>query len=178
MGRAPRLLTDAADQVALALDNAQMFDKLTRLTDRLSLLYEVSQIATQLDLDSTLAKAVRAVRVSTEWPTVAAFLLDASRALAAKAAVGDAAQEILERHVPPDDGIVKSAASSLQAQRAAAPASEMAAPIRIGQHLLGVLAAYSGQPGAFTDEDLELLSAVAGTLAMAAAYAELAQRRP
>jgi GAF domain-containing protein len=79
--------------------------------------------------------------------------------------------------VPPDDDIVKSVESSLQTQRAAAPASEMAAPICIGQHLLGVLAAYSRQPGAFTDEDLELLSAVADTLAMAAAYAELSQRR-
>ena len=172
-----RLLTEAADQVALALDNAQMYDQMTRLTDRLSLVYEVSQIATQLDLDSTLAKAVRAVRASTQWPTVAAFLLDASQALAARAAVGDAAQEILARCVPPDDDIVKSAGASLQTQRAAAPASEMAAPICIGQHLLGVLAVYSRQPGAFTDEDLELLSAVADTLAMAAAYAELSQRR-
>jgi GAF domain-containing protein len=171
-----RLLTEAADQVALALDNAQMFDQMTRLTDRLSLLYEVSQIATQLDLDSTLSRAVHAVRVSTQWPTVAAFLLDASQALAARAAVGDAAQEILAR-VPSDDDIVKSAGASLQTQRAAAPASEMAAPICIGQHLLGVLAAYSRQPGAFADEDLALLSAVADTLAMAAAYAELSQRR-
>ena len=171
-----RLLTEAADQVALALDNAQMYDQMTRLTDRLSLVYEVSQIATQLDLDSTLAKAVRAVRASTQWPTVAAFLVDASQALTARAAVGDAAQEILGR-MPPDDDIVKSVESSLQTQRAAAPASEMAAPICIGQHLLGVLAAYSWQPGAFTDEDLELLSAVADTLAMSAAYAELSQRR-
>lgn len=172
-----RLLTDAADQVALALDNAQMFDKMTRLTDRLSLVYEVSQIATQLDLDSMLTKALRAVRVSTGWPTVAAFLLDASQALEATAAVGDAAQEILERRVPPDDGVVQRVASSLQTQRGTAPASEMAAPICISQRLFGVLAAYSRQPDAFTDEDLELLSAVAGTLAMAAAYAELSQRR-
>jgi len=171
-----RLLTEAADQVALALDNAQMYDQMTRLTDRLTLVYEVSQIATQLDLDSTLAKAVRAVRASTQWPTVAAFLLDASQALTARAAVGDAAQEILGR-VPPDDGIVKSAGLSLRAQSAAAPASEMATPICIGQHLLGALAAYSRQPGAFADEDLALLSAVADTLAMAAAYAELSQRR-
>ena len=171
-----RLLTDAADQVALALDNAQMFDKMTRLTDRLSLVYEISQIATQLDLDTTLAKAVRAIRASTEWPTVAAFLLDVNQSLVVKAATGVGAQEILEGQSPPADGAVNRAAFSLRAQRAASPASEMAAPICIGQHLLGALSVHSAQPDAFTDEDSELLSAVADTLAMAAAYAELSQR--
>lgn len=171
-----RLLTDAADQVALALDNAQMFDKMTRLTDRLSLVYEISQIATQLDLDTMLAKAVRAIRASTEWPTVAAFLLDANQSLVVKAATGVGAQEILEGQSLPADGAVNRAASSLRAQRAASPASEMAAPICIGQHLLGALSVHSAQPDAFTDEDSELLSAVADTLAMAAAYAELSQR--
>jgi GAF domain-containing protein len=171
-----RLLTDAADQVALALDNAQMYDNMTRLADRLSLVYEISQIATQLDLDTTLAKAVRAIRTATDWPTVAAFLLDAEQSLAARAAVGDAAQEILQRHLPPDDGVVKRAATGLQAEHIPSPASEMAAPICIGQHLLGVLYAHSAQPETFANEDLELLSAVADTLAMAAAYAELSQR--
>jgi GAF domain-containing protein len=108
---------------------------------------------------------------------VAAFLRDQSQALAAKAVVGDAAQEILECRLSPEDGIVKSAVSGLQAQRVASPASEMAAPIRIGQHLLGVLYVHNAQPEAFTEEDLELLSAVADTLAMAAAYAELSQRQ-
>ena len=172
-----RLLTDAADQMALALDNAQMFDKMTRLTDRLSLVYDIGQIATQLDLDSTLSKAVRAIRASTDWPTVAVFLSDANQSLTAKSAAGEGAQEILGQS-PPTDGTVYRAGSSFQAQRVTLPVSEMAAPICIGQQLLGVLSAHSTQPDTFTDKDSELLSAVADTLAMAAAYAELSQRVP
>ena len=171
-----RLLTDAADQMALALDNAQMFDKMTRLTDRLSLVYEIGQIATQLDLDSTLSKAVRAIRASTDWPTVAVFLSDANQSLTAKSAAGEGAQEILGQS-PPTDGTVYRAGSSFQAQRVTLSVSEMAALICIGQQLLGVLSAHSTQPDTFTDKDSELLSAVADTLAMAAAYAELSQRR-
>jgi len=43
--------------------------------------------------------------------------------------------------------------------------------------VLGVLDSKSAQPDAFTDQDLELLSAVADTLAMAVAYVELAPRQ-
>jgi len=172
-----QLLSDAADQVALALDNARMFDTMTRLTDRLSLLYEVSQMAAQQDLDLTLTRTVRAVRAATGWATVAAFLLDAERTLVAWAAAGDSAQDIIERRSPPSGSVVERAVSTVQAQLVCSAASEIAAPIHIGQRVLGVLGSKSAQPDAFTDQDLELLSAVADTLAMAVAYVELAPRQ-
>jgi GAF domain-containing protein len=172
-----RLLSDAADQVALALDNARMFDTMTRLTDRLSLLYEVSQTTAQPDLDLALDQALRAVRAATGWPTVSAFLFDEHQTLAARAAVGAWAQEVLEHRRPSGDGIIAQAASTAQVQRAGDTMSEIAAPVCIGGRVLGVLDAVSAEPDTFTSEDLELLSAVADTLALAIAYAELSQRQ-
>ena len=62
-------------------------------------------------------------------------------------------------------------------QRAGDTMSEIAAPVCIGGRVLGVLDAISTQPDAFTSQDLELLSAIADTLALAIAYAELSQRQ-
>lgn len=172
-----RLLSDAADQVALALDNARMFDTLSRLTDRLSLLYEVSQVAAQLDLDSALDQALRAVRSATGWPTVSAFLFDEHHALVIRAPVSSPGQDALERRTLSGDGIIAQAASTGQAQRADDTISEIAVPICMGGRVLGALDAAGTQPDAFTNQDLELLAAVADTLAMAVAYAELSRRQ-
>lgn len=171
-----RLLSDAADQVAVALDNARIFDTMTRLTDRLSLVYEIGQMATQLDLDSMIAQVVRTVRASTGWPTVAAFLLNARGVLELQAAVGDSAQTLLECPWHSGERLVSRAMSIALPLRICENTSAMAAPIRIGQRVLGVLGAYSAEPDFFTNEDLELFSSVADTLAMAVAYAEQSRR--
>ena len=52
----------------------------------------------------------------------------------------------------------------------------MAAPICIGERVLGVIGVHNPEPDCFSAEDLELLSSVADTLAMAVAYAELSKR--
>jgi len=171
-----RLLADAADQVGVALDNAQMFEQMTRLTDRLSLLYEISQEARQLDLEAALAKAVRAIRASTGWPTVAAFLRDENRSPVSQALAGGGAELIAEQRAPSGERLIDLAISTTRPQQTREGAAVMAAPIHIGQRVLGVVGAYSKQPDCFTDEDLELFSSIADTLAMAAAYAELSQR--
>jgi GAF domain-containing protein len=171
-----RLLTAAADQVAVALDNARIFDTLTRLTDRLSLLYEISQTATQLEFDQALEQAVRAIRSYTGWPTVAAFLLDREGKPVPLASAGQAAQAILDYRLPSGESLVAQAISSAQVERASNGAAVMVAPIRIGSRLLGVLGVHSEQADGFSDQDQELVSSVADTLAMAAAYAEVSRR--
>ena len=171
-----RLLADAADQVALALDNARIFDTLTRLTDRLSLLYETSQMAAQLDLDPAVAQVVRAVRASTGWPTIAAFFLDENQTPTLQASVGNSAQAIQEHKWPSGEGLMARAISIALPLRNCDGASAMVAPIRIGQRVLGMLGVYNAEPDCYTNEDLELLSSVADTLAMAVAYAELSKR--
>jgi GAF domain-containing protein len=171
------LLNDATDQVALALDNAQMFERMTHLADRLSLLYEISQEARQPDLEAALAKTVRAIRASTGWPTVAAILLDNDQTPVIHASVGDAAQEILVHRLPSGEGLVALAISTAQSQRACEGTAAMAAPICLGQRVMGVLGTHSTQLDCFTEDDLDLLSSVADTLAMAVAYAELSKRQ-
>jgi GAF domain-containing protein len=171
-----RLLADAADQVALALDNARIFDTMTRLTDRLSLLYEIGQMATQLDLDSAVAQAVRAIRASTGWPTVAAFFLDEDHSPILRASVGDSVQAILEHKWPSGEGLMARAISIALPLRNCEGASAMVAPVRIGQRVLGMLGVYNAEPDCYTNEDMELLSSVADMLAMAVAYAELSKR--
>jgi GAF domain-containing protein len=138
--------------------------------------YEVSQTATQLDLDLALDQVVRAVRASTGWPTVAAFLLDSACKPVTQTSVGPATQAILDYRLPSGDSLVQAAISSMQVQRVCNGAAAIVAPIRIGARVLGVLAAYSEQVESFSDQDQELVSSVADTLAMAAAYAELSRR--
>jgi GAF domain-containing protein len=168
-----RLLADAADQVGVALDNAQMFEQMTRLTDRLSLLYEISQEVRQLDLEAALAKAVRAIRATTGWPNVAALLFDHQRNSIARTSVGGESELIETQCLPSGERLVDLVISTASAQRTREGAPVMAAPIHIGQRVIGALGACSQQPDGFTDQDMEFLSSVADTLAMAAAYSEL-----
>jgi GAF domain-containing protein len=149
---------------------------MTHLTDRLSLLYEIGQMATQLDLDKAVAQAVRAIRASTGWATIAAFFLDENQTFALRASAGNSAQAILEHKWPSGEGLMARAISIALPLRHCEGASAMVAPIRIGQRVLGVLGVYNAEPDCYTNEDLELLSSVADTLAIAVAYAELSKR--
>ena len=51
-------------------------------------------------------------------------------------------------------------------------ATELAVPVRAGEHALGVLTVVRGRPGAFDDEETSLLSTLGGQLALALRRAE------
>ena len=62
-------------------------------------------------------------------------------------------------------------AAPLEASRSEA-ATELAVPVRAGEHALGVLTVLRGRPGAFDEEEMNLLSTLAGQLALALRRAE------
>ena len=62
-------------------------------------------------------------------------------------------------------------ASPLEAARSET-ATELAIPVRAGEHALGVLTVTRGQPGAFDEEETSLLSTLGGQLALALRRAE------
>lgn len=62
-------------------------------------------------------------------------------------------------------------ASPLEASRSEA-ATELAVPVRAGEHALGVLTVLRGRPGAFDEEETSLLATLGGQLALALRRAE------
>jgi signal transduction histidine kinase/DNA-binding response OmpR family regulator len=62
-------------------------------------------------------------------------------------------------------------AAPLEASRSEA-ATELAVPVRAGEHALGVLTVLRGRPGAFDEEETSLLSTLGGQLALALRRAE------
>ena len=62
-------------------------------------------------------------------------------------------------------------AAPLEAARSET-ATELAVPVRAGEHALGVLTVTRGQPGAFDEEETSLLSTLGGQLALALRRAE------
>ncbi len=62
-------------------------------------------------------------------------------------------------------------AAPLEASRSE-NATELAVPVRAGEHALGVLTVLRGRPGAFDDEETSLLSTLGGQLALALRRAE------
>ena len=75
---------------------------------------------------------------------------------------------------PPDPEALRWAlrlASPLEASRSET-ATELAVPVRAGEHALGVLTVSRGRPGAFDEEETSLLSTLGGQLALALRRAE------
>ncbi|MEJ5311521.1 MAG: GAF domain-containing protein [Anaerolineae bacterium] len=73
------LMQAAADQMALAIRNAQIYDDQRRLAERQTTLYEVLRtIGTLLDPDAVLLVAVDKIAALTNWPVVTILLPDKS----------------------------------------------------------------------------------------------------
>ncbi len=71
------LMQAAADQMALAIRNAQIYDDQRRLAERQTTLYETLRtIGTLLDPDAVLLVAVDKIAAMTNWPVVTILLPD------------------------------------------------------------------------------------------------------
>ncbi len=166
-----KLLGGAADQIAISLDNAKMFDTMMRMADRMGLLYTLSKIATGADLSGVLSQSVRAMRQATRWSDLAVLLLDESRRmLVARASLGNA----LPGELSPDEALVSSAWHTCEAGivESSIWGTVLVAPISAERRPYGVLLVKGGADM----EDVELLSAAADILASAIINAELRRK--
>ncbi|UCC64735.1 MAG: GAF domain-containing protein [Anaerolineae bacterium] len=180
-------IKSAADQVALALRNAQMYEEQRRLADRQITLYEVlSTVGEHLEPEVIAQAAVEAVARLTGWSAVAVLLPDeAMTHLSVEAAAGRLSATQGWR-IPADQGVSGRAFRTAQMQHvpdvSADPdyvnghpdiRSELAVPMCRGEQVLGVLDVASDQWSGFDDDDVLLAESLAEAVALALENAHL-----
>lgn len=184
-----------ADQAAVAIENARLYEETKRRLDESSLLYEMSVAGTSsLDFAEVSKRTVEALQRSIGFEYVALFLVNDDHETVELYATSGLAAE-LERHsrIKIGRGIVGSVVASgtllnvpdvRQDPRhlpgIAATRSELCVPLRVGERVIGAIDLQSSRPAAFSTHDELLLSAVAGQWAVlldnTRLYAETQQR--
>jgi len=183
-----------AQQAAVAIDNARRFQTERERSERLALLNDLGRALTvALDQDTILGLAVERTAGRFAYAHVEVFLLDpASNELVRSKHVDSGLREIdshLGRRQPVGVGIVGRAAETRQTYLSgdvlADPRyinplglntrSEIAVPLRIEDHVIGVLNVESDQLNAFSTDDVAMLETLAGQVSAALSITELYQ---
>jgi len=169
------------NQVAIALENARLFQETRRRLDEMSVVSNVALVgAAGRPFDETVARATEAL--TRLWPDALLgflFLDEADQSLRPHPSYHGAPPETLAIvRVPVDKGITGWAVRERQPVRVgdvlADPRylgletntrSEMAAPLVAGERIFGVINVESRLLDAFSGDDLRLLSTLAGQLA-------------
>ena len=188
------LMKAAADQIALALRNAQIYDQQREMARNQAALYGVMRaVGEQLNPPSVAGAAVEAiVRLvgPANWSRVSLALPDDERsAWVAYTHKGDSPLTVGQAH-DMAEGIVGRAFSSGQTQSVPRVGgdpdyhtgdpdtrSELAVPLRHGDQVLGVLNLESDQPQAFGPADRQLAESLADAVALVLDNANLYQAK-
>ncbi len=175
----------AANQMALAVRNAQIFDARSRMAERQTRLYEVLRaIGDTLDPDEVARLAVSAIAQRTGWPSVAIAVPDEGGLLwKIRAASVDMSrvgplrltQGVLGRTFASGrTQLVTNVGKDLDyVPGSSVVCSELAVPLKRAGEILGVLNLESDQPGAFGPEDVLLAESLADAVALALENARL-----
>jgi PAS domain S-box-containing protein len=189
-----QLLAGMADQAAIALENAQLFEERERRIAALTTLNRIGQtINATLELDELLKALHRGI----------SEVLDTSESFIA---LYDAATQILSFPIDWSNGQPEPQAQTVLVGSGAAPLSSkvilerqalllrtpqdvlaiadqapcgswVGVPITQGENVLGIIAAHSAEPNAYDDDDLRFLTTVASQAATAIANARLFAER-
>lgn len=182
------LMQAAADQMTLALRNAQIFEAQRRMTDQQTILYEILRaLGEQLNPEAVTRMAVEAIAQFAGWFHVGISLPSEDRQTLTSWFAGQTSVEP-KPIFPASGGIVGRALRTGQTQHApdtaldpdymplrSATRSELAIPLKRGGRVLGVLNLESDQPGAFHDDDTLLAESLADAVALALDNAHLHQ---
>ncbi|MBN1285285.1 MAG: GAF domain-containing protein [Anaerolineae bacterium] len=193
------ILCTIADQVALSIQNARSFAAAHRRAHVMALINEIGrQITVRLDLGELMVELVEAIHDKLGYGAVHLLTLEPEHKLVVRAsAAADPAHRLAEGAVlAADRGAVGRALHSRQCQLVpdlahapddavpeaiAAYRSRLAAPLVLGEQVLGVLDILSARPGAFDAADGEMIETLAGQVASvmnnAAHYARGQRRR-
>ena len=187
------LIQAAANQIMLAVRNAQMYDEQRRLATRQTTLYEALRtVGEHLDPKAIAHAAVEAVARLTDWPAVAILLPDDAATNLVVRAVAGALSVAENQHLSVEQGITGRAFRTAQTQYVPdvsadpdyvdghpAHRSELAVPLRRGERVLGILDVASDRPAAFNEDDILLAKSLAEAIALALdnarLYAEIRQ---
>ncbi len=189
-----RFLSALAGQLAIALENARLFHQVRRRLNELHILYEVITAATTaLDPELVIRQALLAIRRTLGFEAVECLLLEEGtgrlRSYGHYGFSEQALQVPLTIHQGIIGRVVRTGVPALVPDVTQDPdyveadprtRSELVVPMRVGERIIGVLNAESPRPNAFTEEDLRLMTTLAGHLAVilenARLYRETAQR--
>jgi ABC-type sugar transport system substrate-binding protein/putative methionine-R-sulfoxide reductase with GAF domain len=187
------VLRGLADQVAVALNNAQLFQEASYRAQQLHTAAEVSRAVTSvLDPDTLLKEVVTLIGERFGFYYAGIFLLDEQEEYAVlRAGLGEPGRIMLERGhklAVGGESMVGWTAANKRARIALdvgkeairfdnpllpETRSEMALPLQIGGRLVGVLDVQSVRPSAFSEEDIAVLQTMADQLAAAIENARL-----
>ncbi len=183
------LLQAAADQMALALKNAQMYDEQRRLADLQQTLYRVLQtIGSYLHPDLVLQAAVEEIHRLTDWDSVEIYLPeDLTNRLAVEVSAGKFVADP-GWALPNGVGVMGRAFQTGETQYVpdvstdpdyvathSKVRSEMAIPLRQGDRILGILNIESASPSEFGTHDLQMAESLADAISLALENARLYQ---
>lgn len=189
-----RVLETASSWAAIALQNAQLFRMSQRQAGELTSINEVAElVSTRLDLGSVIDTICRIVVDVVGCQKAAVFLLDSDQQsfhLAGSVGLSEAYRE-QSQHL---DIAVSSRAQAIRTGEASllenvtldeafddvrellvaeGIRAVLDVPLRIGDEVIGSLAAYFNQPHHFEDAEVELLHTLAGQVAVAVKNADL-----
>lgn len=181
------LLQSAADQIKLALRNAQMYDGQRRLAKQQTTLYETLRtVGEHLEPDTIARTAVEAVARLTDWHAVSILLPNEAASHLVLRAMAGTLSVAKDQHRSVDLGITGRAFRLAQTQHvpdvntdpdyiSCHPdhRSELAVPLRRGERVLGVLDITSDLKDAFDDDDTLLAQSLAEAIALALDNARL-----
>lgn len=177
----------AADQIALALYNAQLYEDKRQQADRLHTLYTVLQtVGAHLQPETAIEKAVHKVAELTGWPAVTIFLVDetgeflVNTATAGYIFIPTGQRRIQERGIAgraylyqQTQYVVDAAADLDDDLEHPALKSKLAVPMRSGRQIIGIFTASSTQMNAFDQQDITLAESLAEAIALALSNARL-----
>lgn len=175
------LIEAAAEQMALAVRNAQLYDEQSALAGRQTTLYEVlRKVGSHLEPDEVTDKATEIITQLTGWPAVAILTPNGNgREFVVRAATGFL-KEWVGNAVSTQNGLTGKAFKEGGSQYLPeisggrkkdgwppAIASHLAVPMRRGDNILGVLEVQSQSPHALTEQDILLATSLAEATALA-----------
>lgn len=188
------LLLSIANQAAIAVENARLYEKVTERMREATALYKVSnQLMRTLNLDQVLERVLDILQKSFGYLDCAILLIEESGELEVKTARGYLRKTVKKARLKiGQEGIVGWVAAhktalnvpdvsrdSRYVEIVPGTKSEMAVPMIAGDRVIGVLDVQRSEVNAFSDDDLRVLSSVAAQAAIAIERVQLysAERR-
>ncbi|MGC8875272.1 MAG: GAF domain-containing protein, partial [Chloroflexia bacterium] len=195
------LLQSLANQAAVAIANARLFEETRRWSEQLAALQELSRnLGTRLELRETLETLIHGLGRLIPHRGGEVCIYDPERqCLVAMATLGEVARVASAESYSLTEGytgwiarnrkplLISDCVTFTEARpkreevlSSGGLRSFLGAPMLLGERLIGTIELISDQPGAFTDEHLRLLTLVAGEAASAidnARLYELTERR-
>src|SRR5262245_36320243 len=189
-----KLLNLLASQIAIAIENARVYESERRNRELLALLYDISlEVSSTLELDELVRKIAAAVKQKIDYQTFSIFLLDDKQGLLRpRFVIRSNEMENQKLVLPLGTGLIGTAAKMNAPLRIAdvmqdprylnvhtETRSELVVPLASKGRVVGVVDLESTQPGYFTEYHqrflMTLASRIASSLVNAELYAQVAE---